>query len=78
MRTPLTVNQLIKELQAAKNKGLGEKKIMISDDDEGNGYHDLFFGITNNVADVVGGEYGPELPYGVDKKKAADEYVILG
>ena len=74
----LTVNQLIKELQKAKESGLGEKKILISEDDEGNGYHELFFGVTTNVADVVGGTYGPNLPYNVDEKKAAKEYVILG
>ena len=32
--------------------GLGEKKIMISRDDEGNGFHTLFYGFTTDKKDI--------------------------
>ena len=35
----LTINDLAKFVNAEIKKGNGAKKIMISNDDEGNGYH---------------------------------------
>ena len=40
----LTINQLLEECEKAKSKGFGNKKILISRDDEGNGFHTLFYG----------------------------------
>ena len=40
---PLTVNDLMKECIKEINKGNGNKIIMISDDDEGNGFHYLWY-----------------------------------
>ena len=77
MGETITVDVLYAILKAARAKGLGGKKIMISSDDEGNEYHELFFGLTENVADVFSGEYAPLPPYGVDEKNL-EEYVILG
>lgn len=73
----ITVDQLYMMLAEAKRDGLGSKKIMISSDDEGNEYHELFFGITDNVTDVFGGVYPPLAPFGVTEKNI-NEYVILG
>lgn len=71
-----TVDDLYKELAEARKKGLGKKKIMLSEDDEGNGYHLMFFGVTENVADVFSGGY-LHLPYSVKRSELKD-YVILG
>jgi hypothetical protein len=49
---------------------------MISRDDEGNGYHELFFGISDPTK-IFGGKYPPELPYGVNSTNLK-EYVVLG
>ena len=77
--TALTINQLIALCKEAKKNGLGEKKILISNDDEGNGYHELFFGVTTNLADMfTPNSYSPELPYGVNHDTAIKDYVILG
>ena len=73
----ITVDQLYMMLAEAKRDGLGSKKIMISSDDEGNEYHELFFGITDNVTDVFSGGYSPLPPFGVTEKNI-NEYVILG
>lgn len=42
----LTVNDLLKLCQQAVSEGNGNKNIVLSDDNEGNGYHGLFYGFT--------------------------------
>ena len=73
----ITIDQLYLMLEKAKEDGLGSKKILISSDDEGNEYHELFFGITENVADVFSGHYAPLPPFGVSMEDLKN-YVILG
>ena len=46
MDKPLTVKELAKLCQEEIKKGHGDCSIMISDDDEGNGYHYLWFAFT--------------------------------
>ena len=48
----LTVNQLAKLCVEQIKKGNGSKSIVISDDDEGNGFHGLFCGFTDSKADL--------------------------
>lgn len=52
MNKGITVGELfvlcVKELE----KGNGDKHILISDDDEGNGYHTLFYGFTSDEKEV--------------------------
>ena len=66
----LTVDELYEELKNARKNGLGNKKILLSDDDEGNGYHYMFYSITP----ATEFEYG--LP--ATAKAHIDDYVILG
>ena len=47
----MTINKLAKLCQQQIQKGNGNKKIVISDDNEGNGYHGLFYGFTNGLED---------------------------
>lgn len=42
----ITVNELLELCEQEIKKGNGDKNIVISDDNEGNGYHGLFFGFT--------------------------------
>ena len=52
----ITVKELMMDLIELYNKGYGDKKIVISDDNEGNGYHGCFFGATHEgVASVING-----------------------
>lgn len=44
---PLTINELYKECEKQIKKGNGNKVIMLSDDDEGNGYHYCWYSFTN-------------------------------
>ena len=46
MKDQLTVKQLLKFCQGAVSQGLGDKYIVISDDNEGNGFHGMFFGFS--------------------------------
>ena len=43
----LTVNDLAGLLVEEVKKGNGDKKILISSDDEGNAFHGLFYGFTS-------------------------------
>lgn len=48
----LTVNELLEECVKQVKKGNGNKRIIISSDDEGNEFHTLFYGFTDNEADL--------------------------
>ena len=69
---PLTVKQLYQECRKEINNGNGDKVIMISDDDEGNGYHYLWYAFTNEVGEML--EY---LPMDVDDRIAKEEDTII-
>ena len=43
MAKAVTVNQLLKNLQDLKKKGYGDAQIFITDDEEANGYHALWY-----------------------------------
>ena len=43
----ITVKDLLKACQEQVDKGNGDKGILISRDDEGNGYHSLFYLFSN-------------------------------
>lgn len=72
----LTINDLANLVNAEIKKGNGAKKIMLSNDDEGNGYHGLYYAFTP-TDEVYNCSYPPSLPYGVKKEELKD-YVILG
>ena len=64
----VTVERLLECLQDQVAKGNGKKKILLSNDTEGNGYHEMYYEITEDVAsnDMWGEINNP------------DEYIILG
>ena len=43
----ITVDELYRALAIARKYGFGDKKILLSNDDEGNGYHECFQGWFN-------------------------------
>lgn len=43
MKKPITINELLKLCKEQVKEGRGDNVIMISDDDEGNGYHYLWY-----------------------------------
>ena len=72
----LTINDLAKFVNAEIKKGNGAKKIMLSNDDERNGYHGLYFAFTPTDK-IFSGSFPPSLPYEVNKEELKD-YIILG
>ena len=76
----VTVDELYKALSQARKAGMGSKKIMLSNDDEGNGYHECFFAVTTDIKSFgFGGRWGASmLPYGVSAEDAENNYVIIG
>ena len=69
----ITVSQLLQECIKQIQKGNGRKHIIISSDDEGNEYHELFFSFS---PDLKGKDI--ELPYGVTPESFDKEYIVLG
>ena len=46
---PMTIDELIVAAMAAKKKFGGDKYVLISDDEEGNGYHECYFDFSSAV-----------------------------
>ncbi len=75
MNKPLTVKELAKLCQEEIKKGHGDCSIMISDDDEGNGYHYLWYSFS--MADELDGAF--ELENSLDEDIAPkNKTIILG
>ena len=77
----ITISMLARMLQQEIKNGNGAKKILLSNDDEGNGYHEMFFGVTSGKNMEEMGEYLVTnhymLPFGVSEQNI-NEYVIIG
>ena len=76
----LTIDELYRDLAKLRKAGFGKKKILISQDDEGNGYHELFYSVNIDVKSFGLSEpwAAGMLPYGVSPDEAENDYVILG
>ena len=68
----ITVIQLAEMCEKQIKKGNGDKHILISDDDEGNGYHTLFFGLNDDKEAL---EYAVQIEHDCH---SVDEIVVLG
>ena len=71
----ITVNTLLQLCMEQVKAGNGNKKIFISQDDEGNGFHGLYYGFTSDKADIK--------PYDDDGlirryKNSLEDIVLLG
>ena len=87
---PLTIKDLYKECKKQIDNGNGDKVIMISNDDEGNGYHYLWYSFTtkadNNKMEIeLANENAWYKPlgfkdtYGIDESIASEnDTIILG
>ena len=50
--TQMTVKCLYDELRRVVEAGHGDKKIVIADDNEGNGYHGMFCGVLDDPEEI--------------------------
>lgn len=67
----ITVNTLYELCKSAIKDGHGNKNIVLSDDNEGNGFHGMFYGFTPID------KYTEELIYD-SKTSSANDTIILG
>lgn len=74
MNSVLTIKDLYEIVKEEMRKGNSDKKIMISNDDEGNGYHYLFYGFTsgNDMSD------DDMFVMSVDDELPFDDIIVLG
>lgn len=70
----VTINQLYAACRAEIKKGNGDKYLVVSDDNEGNGYHGCFFAISPIPQDMK--DYYANIIY--DNNAPLDEIMILG
>lgn len=56
---PITLDQLIRAALIAKEKYGGNKYVLISDDEEGNGYHECYFEFSDAKELLEGCAYAP-------------------
>lgn len=70
----ITVKQLLKACKEEIAKGNGDKHILISGDDEGNSFHELFYLFSHLKGEDI--SYG--LPFGVSEDDVKTKYIILG
>ena len=70
----LTVEQLYHECARVIKEGHGKKHILISTDDEGNGFHTLFYGIQTSQ-DEINSTYEYCL---IDSSEKPEHVVLLG
>ena len=71
----LTVRELAVKCTKLIQSGFGDKKILLTNDDEWNGYHELFDGFFTTTGEALVG--GQSTPVGVTKENIGN-YVILG
>jgi len=75
LNKPLTVYDLYRYCEGCMNEGLADNYVYISDDEEGNGFHPLFWGFESRPEMINKyNEYGVNGLHGVD----AENIVLLG
>ena len=67
----ITVKELLKLCEEQVKLGNADKNIVISDDNEGNGYHGLFYGFTEDIEDFIDDIYD-------SKTSSVKDTIILG
>ena len=72
MNGPLTVKDLYENCRKLMDAGLGDKTVLISNDDEGNGFHSLYFAFLTDPNKI--GQFATYFHDGNDPK----EVVLLG
>ena len=77
MSKPITVNQLLKNLQELKKKGYGDASIFITDDEEANGYHGLWY-VGCPATELEDREYVEESNYDLDCLEDKDMAIYMG
>lgn len=73
----MTLKELKRQVDAAVKAGLGDKMILISNDDEGNGFHKVWYDLTTDEKLV---EMNLTVSYdnAIGDGETAKDFVILG
>lgn len=69
----MTIDQLISEAIKAKAKFGGDKYVLVSNDEEGNGYHECYYSFSGGE-DILDVEAGVDYPYDLEPSNC----VVLG
>ena len=69
----ITVKEAFSALLAEMKKGNGDKKLLIGNDDEGNGFRPMLFTVSPTEGNV-----SPSTLWGVEYDDAIKNYLIIG
>jgi len=83
MNKPLTVEQLYFACRRQMQQGNSQKVVMISNDDEGNGYHYLWYEFTpiaefEKPIKMDGKEYQFDFEYADERVAKKEDTIVLG
>lgn len=73
----LTLSELYTAIRSEIAKGNGEKTVLVADDDEGNGYHPIYFAVTG-MENFDEEDLGWCNMHGVSPKDAKENCIVIG
>jgi len=72
MNFPMTLDEIIAEAKKARAKFGGNKYVLLSDDEEGNGFHECYYSFTDAKEFADGGLFS--MPFDLNP----EDCVVLG
>lgn len=76
-RDSVTVEQLYRYCEKQMKAGRGKRHILLSGDDEGNSFHEMFYGFSPDM-DFSEPFMSSCLPFGVTPAEAKKKFIVLG
>ena len=74
----MTVKELYAECKSLIEDGLGDREIFVADDEEGNGYHRLFYSFMTDKDELDSCMKLMRLMGAYDQPNSAEDFVVLG
>lgn len=73
----ITLKDLYEAIKAQIEKGNGDKIVLVADDDEGNGYHPIYYSITEGET-FDEEDLGWVNTYGFTPKEVREKCIVIG
>lgn len=74
----ITLRDLYAAIAREMAKGNGDKIVLVADDDEGNGYHPIYYTITPTEGNFSEEIFAISNTYGISPKDCMEKCIILG
>ena len=74
----LTLKDLYVAIAEQMRKGNGDKIVLVADDDEGNGFHPIYFSVTPTEGNFTEADFACSNTYGFSPKECMEKCIIVG